>query len=120
MPGIFKSNNNNVRTIYTNNDDSISDNDDIKSEKIPLSREYIYKSIPNNASNKPDLNLVKTQIEHRWRFFNINNRKLVEISIKHPNKERLYINSTGEWTSFVLDSKWDMYVTSAKYYYTVN
>lgn len=117
MTEIFKTNNN-VRTINTTtNIESISDNEDFKSEKITLTRDYIYKSIPKSACNIPDPELAKVRIEHRWRFFNINNRKLVEISIKHPNKERKYINSSGEWMDFNLDNRWDVYLTSAKYYY---
>jgi len=117
MEDIFKSNNN-IRTINTTNIDSISDNDDYKGKKIILSKDYIYKSIPKTALDKPDLKLKDNHIEHRWRFFNIHNRKLVEISVKHPNKERKYINSLGEWIVYNLDNRWDIYLTSVKYYYT--
>lgn len=107
------------RTINTTNLDSISDNDDYNDTKITLSIIDINKSIPSCATNKQDTKLLNTHIEHRWRFFNINNKKLIEISIKHPDKPRQYINNSGNWIdNYNLDSKWDVYLTSTKYYYT--
>jgi hypothetical protein len=115
MSSIFN-NNHNVRTIT--NADSISDNDDHISPVFTLTQENIYKSIPKSAVNNPDKKLETTHIEHRWRFFNINNRKLIEMSIKHPENNRKYINSSGMWINYNLDSKWDKYLILSKYYYT--
>ena len=117
MSEIFKNNNNN-RTINNTNIDSISDNDDYVGYKITLSSKQIHNSIPDNATDIPDLKLLETHIEHRWRFFTINNRNLIEISIKHPNKDRKYVNSDGKWINFNLDSSWERYLKSSKYYYS--
>jgi hypothetical protein len=99
--------------------DSISDNTAAEPDN-KLTIDNINKSIPTHAINEQNIELLKTHIEHRWRFFNINNRKLVEISVKHPDKDRLYVNSSGSWINFNLDPKYDVYVTSAKYCYTQN
>ena len=117
MAEIFKNDDMN-RTIKTTDNDSISDNDDYNNQKITFTYKQLCNSIPSFAIDKYDDQLITTHIEHRWRFFNINSRKLVEITVKHPNKERKYINSCGEWVEFNLDSIWEKYITSSKYYYS--
>ncbi len=52
-----------------------------------------------------------------YSFFNINNRKLVEISRKKPNEERLYTNSNNDWVTETVESKLDIYVIEEYYYY---
>lgn len=67
---------------------------------------------------------VKTEIinnndasEWRWRFFDFNGRKLVEISKKEPNKARLYIDNKQNWVISYVDEYWDKFVVETYYYY---
>ena len=117
MDTIFK-NDDHVHTNI-NNMDSISDNTEQKNTNLILSINDINKSIPLSASDKPNAILSTTHIEHRWRFFNINNKKLIEITVKHPKQPRKYINKSGEWIEYNLDDNWNMYLSYAKYYYTL-
>jgi len=77
----------------------------------------IKKSIPDSATNQPDPVLSKTLTEWRWRFFDVEGRKLIEISRKEPNNDRFYIDNTRRWTRFTLDASWDKYIVGTKYYY---
>jgi hypothetical protein len=83
-----------------------------------LSLDDIKKCIPNTASNIYNPELLNTHSEWRWRFFNIDGRRLVEISRKEPNKQRLYVDNTSKWTTYTLDKSWDIYVVDVRYYYT--
>lgn len=85
--------------------------------KIILNYNEIMKSIPKNAKCNSEEELKNTYIEWRWRFFNINGRKLIEISKKEPNKEREYINNNGQWVKYTLDKFWEKYITDIKYHY---
>lgn len=82
-----------------------------------LSLDDIKKSIPETASNTPRPDLLKTHTEWRWRFFNIEGRKLVEISKLEPFNERMYVDNTSRWTKYTLDESWDKYVVDSRYYY---
>jgi len=77
----------------------------------------IKKSIPDSATDQPDPVLSKTLTEWRWRFFDVEGRKLIEISRKEPNNDRFYIDNTRRWTRFTLDASWNRYIVDAKYYY---
>ena len=81
----------------------------------------IMKTIPNNAINKPDCELGKTNTEWRWRFFNVKGRKLIEISKKNPNHERMYVNNTGSWINYNdISNKWDKFLVRVAYHYAVS
>jgi hypothetical protein len=84
---------------------------------IRLKNEDIYKLIPKGASDKENIELAKTNEEWRWRFFNINGRKMVEMSRKKPNSNRIYINQNGELYDYKMSNEWDKYVTKIIYYY---
>jgi hypothetical protein len=89
----------------------------VDSNKIILSLENILKTIPNYSSSVPNKELQKTHTERRWKFFEIDNRKLIEISQKNPNEDRLYLNSAGQWIKFKMDNCWDHFLIDVKYYY---
>lgn len=77
----------------------------------------IVQSIPQTATKQPDSNLSKTCVEWRWRFYNINNRKMIEISKKEPNKERIYMNNSSKWTEYNLDDSFDKFIVDTHYCY---
>ena len=85
-----------------------------------LSKKEIIDSIPKPNFKKRNEDKSKTNIEWRWRFFNIPNKKneLVEISYKHPEKKRKYINQSGEWVEREISLDFDKYVTNEYYHYT--
>ena len=57
-------------------------------------------------------------MEWRWRYYDINSRKMIEISRKEPDKKRIFIDSAGKWiNNYVLDTTWDKYIVSEKYIY---
>src|SRR5438128_49356 len=95
---------------------------DSSDDKIILSYEDILKAIPKNAKKEVDLELQKSHIEWRWRFFNINNRKVVEISKKLPNQSRIYIDNNGNWLNdfeYDPDANLDKYLTDQVYAYVI-
>lgn len=101
------------------NDLSDDDNDSTKAESsISLSLDDIIKSIPPNATIHPNEHLRSTHTEWRWRFFEMKERKLVEISKKTPDSDRIYMNNTGKWISnFELEGNWDKFLTDTRYFY---
>ena len=94
-------------------------NSNLNIDNFTLKYDDIKKSIPSKALSERNINLEKTHIEYRWRFFNINGRKLIEISRKIPNEERLYTNNANEWIKEYVDSKLDIYVCEEYYYYVI-
>lgn len=84
---------------------------------MSLALDDIKKTIPHNATNIPDKELQKTHTEWRWRFYDINNRKMVEISKQELNKDRIFINNTGHWVTHSLDSSLDKYIVDSRYCY---
>jgi len=94
------------------------DLDSNSGSKDKLSISEIEKSIPSNSLNKPDPNLQNTHTEWRWRFFNINDSKKVEISKKDPLTKRQYKLPNGEWIEYDMDNYYDKYVYKSCYYYS--
>ena len=82
-----------------------------------LSATDIKKIIPDNAVDEINQNLQLTHIEWRWRFFNINKRKLIEISKKSYTDDRLYVDNSGAWIRYQMTDKYDKYVIRTLYYY---
>lgn len=96
-----------------NNGNNNNNNDNV------LSKNEIIKSIPKPFFQKEDSILSQINIEWRWRFFKIPNKKneVVEISYKHPNKKRKYINSSGEWVERDIGKEFDQYIVEEFYHY---
>ncbi|VBB18534.1 hypothetical protein YASMINEVIRUS_997 [Yasminevirus sp. GU-2018] len=86
-------------------------------DMMVLSLEDIKRSVPPNASKVPLPEMQKTHTEWRWRFYNIEGRKMVEISKRDPNKNRVFIDNTGRWINFSLDASWDKYVVDTRHCY---
>ncbi len=85
---------------------------------IPLEK-TIMCSIPQGYVCEQNMVLAMTHVEWRWRFFNINGRKTVEISKKYPNKQRLFSKKkTGEWIEFEEDCSWNEYIVKEYFYYS--
>lgn len=86
-------------------------------QRTILSIDNLKKIIPQGVKNSPDNELIKTSIEWRWRYFDIDGRKMVEISQKKPNEKRRYIDNTGQMIYYDLDEKWEKYLIGSNYYY---
>lgn len=105
--------NTNINT-YTNRKSIFSKNNN----SITLKMEELQEAIPSNSYDQPNVEYAKTHTEWRWRFFEIGDRRYVEITYKHPDKSRVYKNNHGEWITCELDDKWNKYVRYSKYYYS--
>jgi hypothetical protein len=124
MNSIFYKNDKNIQKNKSyklnKNIDSIpenSDADNLDNDITILDYNDILKEIPNNCSNCEIKELQKTHTEWRWRFFTINCVNFVEISNKQPNKNRMYMDNTGEWVNYNVNEKWKKYLVKSKYYY---
>jgi hypothetical protein len=74
--------------------------------------------IPKSATTQRHNVIPNNTIEWRWRFFNINNRKLIEISyLDSNNNKRIYTDYTGNKIEYDIDCKWDVYLTKVLYAY---
>jgi hypothetical protein len=78
----------------------------------------IKNAIPQPNFKEPQLDKL-SYTEWRWRFLNINNKQLVEISFKEPDKPRKYIDKYGRWAALELEN-YDQYVVEQYYAYTQN
>lgn len=106
----------NEKEINSLSDDK--DNIDQNETNISLSLNDIIKSIPLTATKHPNVRLQTNHTEWRWRFFDIKGRKLIEISKKDPNSERVYMDNTGKWIlNSELKDNWDKFLTDTKYSY---
>ena len=87
-----------------------------------LSIDDIKNTIPSNAINQPRPNLTKTHTEWRWRFFNINERKLIEMSCKHPEQVRTFMDKDGNWSTTDENEliPFEKYIHQNLYYYVKN
>ena len=85
---------------------------------ISLSRNDILEAIPFGSVAVEDTILQKTHTEWRWRFFNINGRKLIEISKKNPCSIRFFLNRDGKWMNYDDKNIFDMFMTDTLYYYS--
>lgn len=112
-----------IKKNNKNEIDSLSDSENVIENDLSqmiLSLQDIIKSIPQNSVKKPDINLQKTHTEWRWRFFNLKERKLIEISKLSPSfteTERLYMDNTGKWIKYNLKGNWNQFLTETRYCY---
>jgi hypothetical protein len=99
--------------------DSCEDQDDEENNEscMVLSLQDIIKSIPSSATKSPSQHMQQTHTEWRWRFFDLRGRKLIEISMMHPNSKRVYMNNLGNWTEYTLKKEWDEFLVDTKYCY---
>lgn len=80
----------------------------------------IMKTIPENALISSNNELGKTHTEWRWRFFNLKGRKLIEISKKNPNEDRMYVDNTGTWVHYNGTNQWDKFLVKTMYHYVMS
>jgi len=90
----------------------------IESIQPIIKRDQLMNTIPPNTYDCPNNELLGHMIEWRWRFFNINEHQFVEISQKHHNKERLYVDGNGQMIEKIIGDEWNKYIVDEKYYYT--
>lgn len=106
----------------------MSDNIFIKKEDVgkyekvinfPLDNEQVLSTIPTSAVKKPNNDLLlKGSTEWRWRIFNFDGKKKIEMSYYNINmKSRMYFNNNGEWVERDISEKYDKYVIDSFFYY---
>lgn len=81
-----------------------------------LDRNDLLSTIPDEAT-EVEREPQQNEVAWRWRFFNINDRRMIEISYIEPGKSRVYLDYAGNKTQFNIHSSWDQYVTRTLYYY---
>lgn len=88
-------------------------------DKKILSKDEILSSIPENALDHEDENLLLIKTETRWRIFQIPDfeNEVIEISYKIPDKERLYMSQNGKWINYTTSNNFDQYVIKSHYLY---
>ena len=112
------------KSIFRKRDITEIENSEVEKSKQNISTCVILDShdlnnmIPESATPLKRNVIPNDTIEWRWRFFNINNRKLIEISyLNSNNNKRIYTDYTGDKTEYDIDSKWDIYLTKVLYAY---
>ena len=103
------------RSTNTNTNTNTNKSTDTHTNTV-LSSKDILNTIPRSATTEKREDLTKT-VEWRWRFFNINGRKLIELSYLAPNCPRIYTDYMGNRIEYDLDEKWDAYVVKTLYAY---
>jgi hypothetical protein len=81
--------------------------------------------IPDLTINKKDIEKRKYMLEMRWRLYKIpindcmiEDKEVVEISIKYPDSTRLFINTKGKWIPKKISNKYKKYMTEIYYHYS--
>jgi hypothetical protein len=82
---------------------------------IKIDMTNIISSIPPDYYNKEQPHLQNDK-EIRWRFFLINSKKYVEISVLE-NGQRTYINKNGNQIFSFVPKEYNKYVVKQLYYY---
>lgn len=88
--------------------------------KISLSKNEVFEMIPKNALRQPNNTLSETMQEMRWRIFKFPNKEneMIEISIKNPIGERMYMNNEGKWKESKVPDELDVFITDTYYIYS--
>lgn len=84
-----------------------------------ISRVEILKSIPKNALNYPNDELKKTNIEWRWRIYNIDDKEYIEISYTKDG-DKLFLNYNNKWIKYIEDKlkSYENMIVKEYYYYS--
>ena len=73
--------------------------------------------IPKNCDKTPNKELQDKTTEWRWLIYEINKKKYIEISMKKPNEERLYITKNNQFVKRNIDESFNKYIIDKYYYY---
>jgi hypothetical protein len=90
---------------------------DIKREEHKLEYNEIMNTMPDETYSQEQEDLKQKYIEWRWRFFQIGDKKFVEISSSNANN-RKYFDKYGRWTDVHVDPSFNQYLTKQTFYYT--
>lgn len=95
------------------------DRDNGTTNNIVLSKDEVMASIPKSAVEKCDEKLALTHTEYRWRLLKIPGKKneIVEMSIKKPNTNRVFMSKNMNWIEYDKAHLFDQYVTKEYFYY---
>lgn len=83
-----------------------------------LKKEDLLKIIPKSCYDNENTSLQNTMTEWRWRILKIGEKYYTEISMKHPNNNRIYMTKFEKWVEKDIDTSYDQYVIKKFYYYT--
>ena len=82
----------------------------------------IYSTIPDtNIITPADADVWKKNklVEWRWRFININSKRLAEISyLRYDIDKRMYQSKSGQWVHRIVPDEINKYVVEQYYFYT--
>lgn len=103
------------KPIFVRHNRADETNETCETYKI-LNIKDIEESIPKSTSSTRLSPIPPNVTEWRWRFFQIGQRKLIEISV-YENNIRSYIDYNGNVITYDLDPSWDAFVTKTLYAY---
>lgn len=85
-----------------------------------VTKTTILQTIPDRTVQYDKEWRKKKMVQWKWRFLDINNSSVVEISYKkwNSNKTKYYLNKQNKWVTRTIDPIYDKYVTEIYYYYT--
>jgi hypothetical protein len=73
--------------------------------------------IPKRCEKKSNIELRNKLTEWRWLIYEINQKKYMEISMKKPNEERLYVTKNNQFVKRNIDESFNKYIIDQFYYY---
>jgi len=84
-----------------------------------LQENEILESIPDDALENEDVKLASQNTEYRWRILELPNRenKIIEISYKNPDEDRLFMSHSGKWIKYDNTEQFEQYVIRKYYSY---
>lgn len=84
-----------------------------------LTKTCVLETIPSSSiENKLNGWEKDKNTEWRWRFLQIGDKEIVEISYKNKNDDsRTYFSHSGEWVKRDIPNEYDKYVIKQFFYY---
>jgi hypothetical protein len=93
---------------------------ELPKEEHKFSYLSIKENIPEPSYNTQQPSLKKTTTEWRWRFYNIEGKKVVEISFVNKNSnERTYVDKYGNFIKSNVSKEFDKYLIEEIYCYSI-
>lgn len=84
-----------------------------------ITQTSILETIPKGSHPEPLPNWQDNhKTEWRWRFLELGERHVVEISYQKAGEKRFYYNRYGDWVNREIDKRYDQFVTSKYHFYT--
>lgn len=87
-----------------------------KKEPFILDITEVMSSVPEEYFTTEQKDLQYNKKEIRWRFFTIDNKKYVEISVLNRGR-RVFIDKFGKEVNITVNPEFDKYLEKQRYYY---